>query len=203
MPKNKYQQVSKQAKVIEGDLSPGDILIKYNANTAVNRIIAFGQLIFGGGKDSNKVHAALYLGDGFVAESQAEGTVKNKLQDLLNQGFRYQVFRCTDKTSRDKAVGYALVHVEKNTRYDFRNLVPGVMGTGKKDLSPDSDQRPLTGPEKLYCSALVTACYNEPALAKESTVQIPLDLANATPQQLAGYLKSQQENFDQLGTISK
>ena len=76
------------------DLKGGDIVVKFNAGSATNRVIRLGQKI-AGKENPDIVHAAILFDSFYIIESSGPGLVANDLR-VHDKPYGYIVFRCNN-----------------------------------------------------------------------------------------------------------
>jgi hypothetical protein len=175
------------------DLLPGDVLLKYFAASLSNLGITGGQAAFSHnlhGGHANITHAALHIGMGRTAESQAEGLTSNTLG---NMPYKYDVYRYkvttryNNRTIAEVAAEVGRAFLQRKAqigtnfgKYNyrggflgfFRNSGMGHFGRNALDRTQPAGGQTTQGiavahlsPNlKLYCSAFVVFAYNYAAL---------------------------------------
>ncbi len=165
------------------ELKPGDVMLKQgNWGDPATAGIGIGQIVlnrsghryFGAGLLG---HAAIYIGNGEIAESGSPGVICSRL-DGYNEAikanykeYNWYVIRCNNELVSSKVAGLARELVGK-IDYNLLGLVPAaVIGHGGggisriNDLRTDptvSDREKLKKGEKpkMFCSEFVVFCYN-------------------------------------------
>jgi len=110
------------------DLRAGDLLLKVNAGSRVNRLIAFGQDLVGQ-QNAQVVHAAVMV-DSFYAVEASGGGIHGSDMRVQNKSFGYIVYRPTNDRVASGAGECAKLMLDIQARH--RNLaysIPGAVGS--------------------------------------------------------------------------
>lgn len=174
-------------------VEPGDIYVKkFFKADPVSHVIQTGQLVTGT-RHSNYVHAGIAVNSTEMAESQGSGVVINNINDNLEHGYEYKVFRYTgDQATIDLAVDFALQQAERNPRYSIAKAARSLFGKRKAE---NPEKQAMLGKETYYCSELVVDCYGraDPSLFDGEKSR------NWNPSKLYTYLKENPHHWKNLG----
>jgi hypothetical protein len=189
MASTSYAKLDEEIDVSDLKLEPGDILLKHVTLSTTGTMIAFGQMTTHPLTGSpGIIHAALYLGDGEVAEASGEGLLFNKLSENLRH-YKYEVFRYTGK-NKETLIKQVFVRVgysrEKKPSYSIKKALSSLF-TSKSSKKPDEEVSFLSD-SSIFCSGAVVDWYNDAAL----------DLGMGEVFPFKGDAASPQELFDQL-----
>jgi len=202
------------------ELQPGDIMMKLYFGGLLHNMIVLGQALHHApNAKENFVHAAIYIGNGMIAESIGEGITVTK---LLSQGhpYEYNVYRYADTALAGVAAAVAegWIAVRRGAQPDYtpsgrfgRYAAGGAAGAAVQNIfsQPDyqggedlwgSGGKPGIG--STYCSQFVAAAY-QAAGATASPPQVPIRIAQAraTPQLLHDTLMGEPQ-WSLLGRIT-
>ena len=121
------------------DLRPGDLLLKFNAGSATNKIIALGQAARGQ-LNPQVVHAGVMFDQTYVVEASGGGIHASDMR-VQNKAFGYLVYRPTNTGVAQGAGTCAKImfDIHKN-RGNLKYSIPGAIGS----LFPNGAGGPAT-----------------------------------------------------------
>jgi hypothetical protein len=149
------------------DLRAGDILLKFNAGSAVNRLIRLGQRLVGQ-QNPDVVHAGIMFDSTYIIESSGPGLVANDLR-VQDKPFGYLVYRCRNAGIAQGAGTCAKMMFDIQGR--TRGLKYGAVGAAKslfggpgqvksRETMDDLLDRILEGKtHRFFCSQFVVYVY--------------------------------------------
>lgn len=110
------------------DLRPGDLLLKFNAGSATNKIIALGQAARGQ-LNPQVVHAGVMFDQTYVVEASGGGIHASDMR-VQNKSFGYLVYRPTNSGVAQGAGTCAKImfDIHKN-RGNLKYSIPGAIGS--------------------------------------------------------------------------
>lgn len=145
-------------------LLQGDILIKMNDNTGINRAISIGQMLTNTGGHMLWTHAGLATSSTMIAEMNGEGLQHHNLTGE-NAGYIYAVFRCRYQQIAAGACRANAQLVTKNKKVVYNtsgatgSLMPSFLNT-ETDLMQNALKQMDSGETySLFCSEHVVFCY--------------------------------------------
>lgn len=181
------------------DLRAGDLLLKLNAGSLINRVIRFGQSLVGQ-QNSEIVHAGILFDSTYIVEASGPGVIANDLR-TKNLPFAYYVFRCTNPNLAAGAGTCAKmmfdIHSSQGSlKYSATGAAASLFGSGKPLAPEEMDallDRILEGKNNpFFCSQFVVYVYQfvaEQCGIPAATV-FNLQDAKVSPSRLASYLQS-------------
>ena len=202
------------------ELRVGDLLMKLRYGGVVHALISWGQRLHRAGNATDDyVHAAIYLGNGTIAESIGGGIT---VTQLMAQGhpYVYNVYRYDDRDIAGIAAAVAEGWITMRRgqhpgftprgsygEYALRGaVVAAAQNIGSQPAYEPagdlwgSDGRP--GISSTYCSQFVVAAYHAAgATAQPAQVPIRIAQARATPKMLHDVLLSE-PRWDMPGQIT-
>lgn len=205
MASTSYAKLDEELDYRDLKLEPGDILLKHVTLSTTGTMIAFGQMTTHPLTGlPGIIHAALYLGDGEVAEASGEGLLFNKLSENLKH-YKYEVFRYTGK-NKEALIERVFVRVgysrEKKPTYSLMGAFLSLF-TSKSSKKPD-DEVSLLSDSSIFCSGVVVDWYNSAALESDLGAVFPFKGDAASPQELFDQLNGwarKSENWKFVGSI--
>lgn len=110
------------------DLRPGDLLLKLNAGSAINKLIAQSQQMRGQ-LNPQIVHAAVMFDNTFVVEASGGGIHASDMR-VQNKGFGYIVYRARNEAVARGAGEYAKIIFDIQSRnHNLSYAVGGAVGS--------------------------------------------------------------------------
>ena len=204
----------------EDQLRVGDLLMKLRHGGVVHALISWGQRLHRAGNATDDyVHAAIYMGNGAIAESIGEGITVTR---LMAQGhpYVYNVYRYADgdiagiaaavaegwvAMRRGQHAGftprgaYGKYALDDAVKAAAQNIGSQPAYTPGEDLWGRDGQ---AGISSTYCSQFVVAAYHAAgATAQPAQVPIRIAQARATPKMLHDVLLSEPQ-WDMPGQIT-
>ena len=146
------------------DLRPGDLLLKFNAGSKTNKMIAFGQSA-AGQLNAEVVHAGVMFDQTYIVEASGGGIHASDMR-VQNKPFGYLVYRPTSTNVGQGAGTCAKVmfdiHKNRgNLKYSFSGAVGslfpgGAGGPASRDAMDATLDRILEGrTHRFFCSQFV------------------------------------------------
>jgi len=193
------------------DLRAGDLLLKLNAGSAVNKVIALGQEL-AQQRNAQVVHAAVMV-DGFYVVEASGGGIHGSDMRVQNKSFGYIVYRPTNDRIAKGAGECAKLMLDIQARH--RNLaysIPGAVGS----LFPSHSRGPASRSSMdaafdriiegkshpFFCSHFVVHVYQ--FVAEQNGIPaasvFSLRDAKVSPSTLASMLQAN-ANFDDAGYV--
>lgn len=204
----------------ENELQTGDLLMKLRYGGIVHGLISWGQRLHRAGNATDDyVHAAIYMGNGGIAESIGEGITVTR---LTSQGhpYVYNVYRYADRDIAGiaAAVAEGWITMRRGQHAGFtpsgaygRYAFGGAVKAAAQNIGSQPDYVPgedlwgrdgKPGISSTYCSQFVVAAYHAAgATAQPAQVPIRIAQARATPKMLHDVLLSE-PRWDLLGQIT-
>lgn len=111
-------------------------------------------------------HAAIYCGDGKIAEAIGDGVMITNLNDADNKDFDYHAVRHKTRDTAKKAADISARYASSGKiSYSKPGLLSPVIGStlgdGYQDLTKhERDKLDRGGEAKMFCSEFVIFCYN-------------------------------------------
>ena len=149
------------------DLQGGDIVVKFNAGSATNRVIQLGQKI-AGKENPDIVHAAILFDSVYIIESSGPGLVANDLR-VHDKPYGYIVFRCNHPNVARGAATCAKMMFDiqgrtKGLKYNAVGAAGSIVGgPGQVKTRDEMDallDRILEGKtNRFFCSQFVVYVY--------------------------------------------
>ena len=204
----------------EDQLRVGDLLMKLRHGGVVHALISWGQRLHRAGNATDDyVHAAIYMGNGAIAESIGEGITVTR---LMAQGhpYVYNIYRYADTDIAEIAAAVAEGWIGMR-RGQHAGFTPRgaygkyALGGAVKAAAQNIGSRPAYAPGEdlwgrngqagigsTYCSQFVVAAYHAAgATAQPAQVPIRIAQARATPKMLHDVLLSEPQ-WDMPGQIT-
>lgn len=195
------------------DLEKGDIMLKLNDGSNVNRIIAAGQRLTNAEEYKDITHAAVYHGNNIIVESIGEGVVRGDLRDPPRRDNTYLVFRCKNQALRQAAADRA--NQLWNAHRQHRNIKYGKAIAGRSVVKvpkrapaaaaiTNKANSILQGEDHtIFCSSFVTFAYQWAAVQANIPVAnfFPFDDNSVAPSTLAALLERNQGYFEFVGVL--
>jgi len=161
------------------DLSPGDVLIKYNDGSPVNEIIqvanGMNKGAYGGRFNTQLTHVAIYLGHAQIVEASDEGLELNYID--INQ-YHWEIFRYNlpdvVEFAKDIAATIAIESIERRKMHELRSGSYDYIGAIRAAFANNyqcnvgqlcdqfvqqAKSLDLSN-EKFYCSQFIAFVYN-------------------------------------------
>ena len=204
----------------ENQLQVGDLLMKLRNGGVVHALISWGQRLHRAGNATDDyVHAAIYMGNGAIAESIGEGITVTR---LMAQGhpYVYNVYRYAgrDIAGIAAAVAEGWIAMRRGQHAGFTrcgSYGKYALGGAVKAAAQNFGSRPAYAPgedlwgrdgeagiSSTYCSQFVVAAYHAAgATAQPAQVPIRIAQARATPKMLHDVLLSEPQ-WDMPGQIT-
>ncbi len=204
----------------ENQLRFGDVLMKLRYGGLVHSLISWGQRFHRAGNATDDyVHAAIYMGNGNIAESISEGITVTR---LMAQGhpYVYNVYRYADAgiAGIAAAVAEGWIAMRRGQHAGFTprgSYGEYALGGAVKAAAQNIGSRPAYAPggdlwgrdgqagiSSTYCSQFVVAAYHAAgATAQPAQVPIRIAQARATPKMLHDVLLSEPQ-WDMPGQIT-
>ncbi len=204
----------------ENQLRVGDLLMKLRHGGVVHALISWGQRLHRAGNATDDyVHAAIYMGNGTIAESISEGITVTR---LMAQGhpYTYNVYRYADADIAGiaAAVAEGWIGMRRGQHAGFTPrgaygtyALGGAIKAGAQNIgsrpayAPSEDlwgRDGQAGISSTYCSQFVVAAYHAAgATAQPAQVPIRIAQARATPKMLHDVLLSEPQ-WDVPGQIT-
>jgi len=191
------------------NLQAGDLMLKFNAGSAVNRIIALGQRV-AAQLNPEVVHAGVMFDNTYIIEASGSGIHASDLR-VQNAAFGYVVYRARNTAIANGAGTCAKMMFDIQTRHgNLKYSVPGAVqslfpGRRPAPHSPgEMDQlldRILEGrTHRFFCSQFVVYVYQ--FVAEQNGISgaglFVLRDAKVSPSTLASLLQSN-SYFDEAG----
>jgi hypothetical protein len=124
------------------DLRPGDILLEWNAGSAVHQAIRFGQKLMGRGTEE-LIHAAIMFDNRYLIDSTSDGITPRDIY-LQDKGYSFSVYRPTSPSLANGAATCAKVFMDINasTKRGITYSYTGALASIFKSpgAAPSSDQ---------------------------------------------------------------
>ena len=149
------------------DLRGGDILLKVNAGSIVNRVIRTGQRAIGAA-NSDIVHAGVLFDSTFIIEASGPGLVARDLR-VQDRAFGYYAYRCLNSAMASGAGTCAKLFFDIHgktgaMKYNLLGAAGSIFGkSGSTSSRNDMDtvlDRILTGKgHPFFCSQFVVYVY--------------------------------------------
>ncbi|MGH9574864.1 MAG: hypothetical protein ACRD40_15210 [Candidatus Acidiferrales bacterium] len=123
------------------DLRSGDILLEWNAGTAIHQAIRFGQKLMNRGSEE-LIHAGILFDNRYLIESNAHGITASDIY-LQDKGYSYSVYRPNNPSLAAGAATCAKVFMDIHARtggmpYSIKGAVSSIFkGPG---AAPSRDQ---------------------------------------------------------------
>ena len=157
------------------DLKAFDILLCYGKDSKKDIIGKKIKKI----TNSDYVHAAIFIGNGYIAESLVkEGVTKNKIQVLLSRYDYIVVLRHPDIWSEDKEItlnnfisklNNSEYNISKVLKFEKNKMKHEVSTNSKLEAYFDNNYTPQEiEKEKYFCSELVVDCFIKVNFISES-----------------------------------
>ena len=204
----------------EDQLRIGDLLMKLRHGGVVHTLISWGQRLHRAGNATDDyVHAAIYMGNGAIAESIGEGITVTR---LMAQGhpYAYNVYRYADADIAGIAAAVAEGWIGMR-RGQHAGFTPRgshgkyALGGAVRAAAQNIGSRPAYAPgedlwgrdgqagiSSTYCSQFVVAAYHAAgATAQPAQVPIRIAQARATPKMQHDVLLSEPQ-WDMPGQIT-
>jgi hypothetical protein len=204
----------------ENQLQVGDLLMKLRHGGVVHALISWGQRLHRAGNATDDyVHAAIYTGNGSIAESIGEGITVTR---LMAQGhpYVYNVYRYAnaDIAGIAAAVAEGWITMRRGQHAGFTprgSYGKYALGGAVKAAAQNIGSRPAYAPgedlwgrdgqagiSSTYCSQFVVAAYHAAgATAQPTQVPIRIAQARATPKMLHDVLLGEPQ-WDMPGQIT-
>jgi hypothetical protein len=148
------------------DLSSGDILLKVNAGSAINRIIAAGQTVLGA-ENPQIVHAGILFDPTIIIEASGPGLSARDLR-VQDKAFGYYVYRCSNANMAAGAGTCAKLFFDIQSRTDgLKYNLLGAAGSLFGDLG-----RPCSGAEMDAVLDSILAAKEHPFFCSQFVVYV-------------------------------
>ena len=199
-----------QGKLTCRNLEPGDVLLKLNAGSTTNVIIAMAQRAVGA-EFPEVVHAGVLFDPHYIVEASGGGVHANDLR-VQNAAFQYVVYRCSNPSIAAGAGTYAKIlldiHAEhRSVKYNLLGAVKSLFaGKGTATSRSAMDARldaMLAGSNRPnFCSQFVVAVYQFAAEQNGRAAATMFDAFDAVPPSRLLSMLRRTQSFRQVGYLA-
>jgi hypothetical protein len=193
------------------DLKAGDIMVKVNDQSLVNRLIQAGQALFRE-KNPDITHAGLMFDSTYIIEAQGDGIVANDLRvgDVANN---YYVYRCSNPDMARGAGTCAKmmfdIHAQHgNLKYGLLDAIKSIFGNKGKALTPGEMDNLLTRilegkGQRFFCSQFAVYVYQFVAeqLSIPASQVFSVNDAKVSTSELPALLGAKPALFSEIGWL--